>query len=165
MMGVQFNAGVTHGAIRRAMATVSDMSPIFADIGEYMVEATRSRFRTGTAPDGTKWPAKSATTTERYKRMGYGSLTQPLIGPGRALSRQIQRIVAPDHVVIGSSLIYSGVMQDGAAKGAFGSDSKGNPIPWGRIPARTWLGISATDTASIVDIVDEHLGRALDAKG
>lgn len=164
MFGVQFNAGESRAALRKAMAALTDMTPIFTDIGEYMIQATRDRFAKGQAPDGSAWAPKKASTIERYKRLGYGTLNRPLIGPGRALSRQIQRNVTKNYVEIGSSLIYAGVMQDGAAKGAFGADRHGRPIPWGRIPARTWLGLSAADDQAIVEIVEEHLAADLDAK-
>ncbi len=163
MIGVQFNAGKTRQALREAIDQLQDMTPVYEDIGEYMIEATRERFRTGTAPDGTKWAPKSEATLARYKRLGYGTLGKPLIGPLRALSTQILKFVSRDGVVIGSALIYSRVMQDGAAKGAFGNDARGHPIPWGRIPARQWLGISAQDATNIVEIVEEHLGRPLGA--
>lgn len=164
MFGVQFNAGASRQAIREAIAKLDDMTPIYRDIAEYMVEATRKRFVKGVGPDGKAWAPKRQATLERYKRLGYGSLGRPLIGPSKSLSRQIQQFVSKGGVVIGSSQAYSGVMQDGAAKGAFGTDRRGRPIPWGRIPARTWLGISSEDETAIVDIVEEHLGRLPGAK-
>ncbi len=161
MLKVEFNAQGAREAIRRALATLSDMTPVYEDIGEYMIEATRRRFVTGRAPDGTAWAPKSAATLERYRRMGYGSLGRPLIGPGKALSRQILKFVSQDGVLIGSSQIYSGVMQRGAAKGAFGNDRHGRPVPWGNIPARVWLGIGRDDELAIIEIVDEHLEQDL----
>ena len=165
MFAVQFNAGRSRQAIRVAIEQVEDMTPIYTAIGDYMIQATRQRFAKGVAPDGTAWAPKRASTLERYKRLGYGSLGRPLIGPGRRLSREIQQFVSRDGVIIGSSLIYSGVMQDGAAKGAFGTDPHGRPIPWGRIPARPWLGISREDETAIVEIVEDHLAPNLDAEG
>lgn len=162
MFNVQFNAGASRKALQNAMRQLQDMTPIYEDIGELMVNSTRERFAQGRAPDGSPWAPKSEATLERYRRLGYGSLTRPLIGPGKALSRQIQKIVARNGVTIGSSLIYSGVMQDGAQKGAFGSNQRGRPIPWGNIVARVWLGISASDEKAIVDIVDEHLQSPLE---
>jgi len=165
MYNVQFNAGRSREAIREAIASLDDATPLYQDIGEYMIEATRQRFARGVAPDGTAWAPKKASTLERYKRLGYGSLTRPLIGPSKALSRQIQSIVARDGVTIGSALIYSGVMQGGAPKGAFGTAKRGHPIPWGTIAAREWLGISRDDETAIVAIADEYLGKTLDAEG
>lgn len=161
MFGVQFNAGASREAIRKAIGQLEDMTPLYRDIAEYMLEATRARFRTGTAPDGTKWAAKKKGTLARYKQMGYGNLSRPLIGPGRALSRQILRSANRQGAVIGSALIYSGVMQDGAAQGAFGTNRSGRPIPWGNIPARVWLGISAADEQAIIEIADDYLAPTL----
>lgn len=164
---VQFNAGASRAALGFAKEALTEagMQPLYTDIGAYMVEETKQRFLRGEAPDGSKWPAKSATTLERYKRMGYGNLNRPLIGPGKALSRQIVQVVSANGVLIGSNQIYAQVMQDGAAKGAFGSDKRGRPIPWGRIPARTWLGMSKANDAAIVDMAEEHVLRALGEGG
>lgn len=163
MFGVQFNAGRSRQAIREAMAQLDDMTPLFDDIAEYMLDATRQRFIKGVAPDGTAWAPKRQSTLDRYRRLGYGALTRPLIGPGKALSRQIQRLVNKDGVVIGSSLIYSEVQQSGAVKGALGTDRRGRPIPWGNIPARTWLGISRDDETAIVRITEAYVAEQLDS--
>lgn len=163
-MRVEFNAERSRAAIRRAMATVADMTPVYQDIGEYLIEEHRQRFVQGVDPDGNPWAAKSPATIERYKRLGYGALNRPLIGAGKRLSREIQKFVSRDGVVIGSSLIYSGTMQEGAAKGAFGSDRHGRPLPWGRIPARRWLGLSNENETGIIEIVEEHETLQLDAR-
>ena len=159
---VQFNAGETRAALQRAIAAMEDATPLFEDIGEYMVDATRQRFIQGVGPDGKAWAPKKQSTLDRYRARGYGgqSLTRTLYLIGR-LRREIQRIVGRDSVVIGSSLIYAGVMQSGAAKGAFGSDSRGRPIPWGNIPARPWLGISTDDAKAIIEIADDFLAQQL----
>lgn len=165
MIGITFNAETSQAALRRAADLLDDMTPVYRDIGEYLIEATRKRFLSGTAPDGTAWAAKSQATLDRYRRLGYGNLGRPLIGPSKSLSRQILQFVSRDGVTVGSNLIYSRVMQEGAAKGAFGSDSKGRPIPWGRIPARTWLGLSEADELAIVDIAEEHIEARLGDAG
>ena len=59
--------------------------------------------------------------------------------------------------MVGSPLIYAGVHQFGAKKGAFGTTSKGSPIPWGDIAARPFLGVSNDDEREIVDIILDHL--------
>ncbi|NCP19060.1 MAG: phage virion morphogenesis protein [Erythrobacter sp.] len=162
MFDVEFNAEASRNALARAMRELENMTPVYQDIADYLVDAHRQRFIEGRDPDGKPWAPKKQSTLDRYRRLGYGNLRRPLIGPGRALSRQIASFVSANGVVIGSALIYSRVMQEGAAKGAFGSDSRGNPIPWGTIPARRWLGLSQQNEAAIVEIVDEHLGDAID---
>ena len=163
---VQFNAGETRAALQRAIAGMEDATPLYEDIAEYMVDATRQRFIQGVGPDGKAWAPKKQSTLDRYRALGYGgqSLTKPLYLIGR-LRREIQRLVSRNGVVIGSSLIYAGVMQQGAAKGAFGRDGRGRPIPWGTIPARPWLGISPQDEEAIIEIADEFAGSQLGEDG
>lgn len=158
---VEFNTSAVSEAIRKAMDQLDDMTPLFQRVTEYMIEETRERFVTGTAPDGSKWAPKKQSTLDRYKRLGYGNLPKTLIGPGKRLSREVVGAASRSGAVIGSALIYSRVMQEGAAKGAFGSDRRGRPIPWGRIPARVWLGVSAANETAIVEIADEYVDRAL----
>jgi len=97
--------------------------------------------------------------------MGYGTLAllKPLIGGGGRLSQEVQGAYYADHAKIGSALIYSRVMQEGAMKGTFGADRRGRLLPWGRIPARVWLGISKVDETAIIDIVDEHIAAKLES--
>src|SRR5690606_29220204 len=128
---VQFNAGATREAITRAIAAMENATPMFEDIAEYMVDATDQRFQKGVAPDGTPWAPKKQSTLDRYKARGYGgqSLTRPLHLIGR-LRRSTVRFANASSATIGSSVIYAGVMQGGAGKGAFGADRRGRPIPW-----------------------------------
>ena len=164
MRRVELNTGPINQAIRRAIGELEDMTPIFRDVRDYMIDVTKKRFIHGKAPDGTTWVPKSSATIERYKRMGYGNLPKTLVGRYGRLSQGISGRSDATRAVIGSSMIYSRVMQEGAAKGAFGTAISGKrmvPIPWGRIPARTWLGISKTDETAIIDIVDEALERTI----
>jgi phage virion morphogenesis protein len=156
MLKAEFKATRVQQAIRAAAAELEDMTPLFQDVVEYMIEATRKRFASGIAPDGTKWAPKKQTTLDRYKALGYGNLSRVLIGPGKRLSREIIGQAGASGAVIGSALIYSRVQQEGAEKGAFGVDRRGRPIPWGRIPARVWLDLSTADEEAIIDIADEH---------
>lgn len=157
MFRIIFNGTPIVEALRSAQERLADMTPVHQDIGEYMIEATKGRFRAGIAPDGSSWAPKRPATIERYRRLGDGNLTKPLVGPSRRLSNEIVMSADRSAVEIGSNLEYSGVMQEGAAKGQFGVDRHGRPIPWGNIPARVWLGISDVDERNILDIVDEHL--------
>lgn len=162
MFDYELNTAAARKALRDAAAQLDDMTPVYDDISEYLLDQRRQRFASGTDPEGKPWAPKTQGTLDRYKRLGYGTLNRPLIGPSKALSRQIQRIVSKDGVVIGSSLAYARTMQEGAAKGAFGSDSRGNPLPWGNIPARRWLDLSSEEELEIVAIAEEHLEGLLE---
>jgi phage virion morphogenesis protein len=161
MIKYEFNASAIFNQLEKARGQLDDMTPIHADIAQYMVKATRDRFRTSTAPDGTRWQKKSPTTLAGYLARGDGNRPKPLIGPSGRLGKEIASLVSRDAAEIGSVLEYSAVMQDGAKKGAFGKGRNGRPVPWGDIPARVWLGISSEDEKNILDIVDEHLEEAV----
>lgn len=161
MFRTVFNGQPIVQALRQAQERLADMTPAYEDIGEHLIDSTKQRFRDGVSPDGVHWAPKRPATVERYRRAGDGNLTKPLIGPSRRLSSEIAKHVDRSGVEVGSNLEYSGVMQGGAAKGAFGADRHGRPIPWGNIPARVWLGISEQDERNILDIVDEHIGAPL----
>ncbi|MFN3676168.1 MAG: phage virion morphogenesis protein [Sphingomonas pseudosanguinis] len=160
MIRIVFNIEPVIARLGRVSQVLDDMTPVFQNIGEYVVEATKKRFTISTAPDGTKWQPKSAATIARYQARKDGNRPKPLIGPSGRLGREINKLATRDQVEIGSALEYSGVMQDGAAKGAFGTAANGSPIPWGRIPARVWLGLSDDDNRNILDIADEYLAEA-----
>lgn len=161
MMKIEFNAGPIFRRLEQAQALLSDLTPVHEEITEYMVEATKARFRLGVDPEGKKWVAKKPATIARYKAKGDGNRPDPLIGPSKRLSSEILGMSTKASSEIGSALEYSGVMQNGAAEGAFGASASGRPIPWGDIPARVWLGISQTDERNVLDIVDEHLAEAI----
>ncbi len=97
--------------------------------------------------------------------MGYGRLYKPLWGHTGLLKETIVSYVSKDGVIIGSPMIYSGVMQFGAKRGQFGATKRGSPIPWGSIPARRWLGLSPMDERKIVEEVDEYLATSLENRG
>jgi len=128
------------------------------ELGELAVKQTKDRFPTGTAPDGTRWAAKSQTTLDSYgARKSNRVDRRPLYGPSGRLSSEIFHIAADASVEWGSALIYAGVMQFGAAKGAFGAMPNGASIPWGRIPARPFVGLSDDNATQLTEAVYEWL--------
>lgn len=161
MWKIDFKSAPITDALGRARDVLTDMTPIFTDVREYVIEITRQHFVDGKGPDGSAWAPKKPSTLARYEKLGYGNLDRVLIGPGKALSRQIVGEATANSAVVGSALIYSGVMQNGAEKGAFGTDSRGRSIPWGRIAAREWLYLVPANEAEIVAIAEEHVAERL----
>lgn len=148
-------------ALTRLSAALSDMTPVMQEIGEIMIDSTKQRFPQGIAPDGSRWAPKSQTTLNRYGARSSNRIDiRPLFGPSGALSSQIFYEAAPDSVAWGSPMIYAAPQQFGAAQGAFGRTSRNGPIPWGNIPARPFLGVSAEDQTNILDAIAEALTRS-----
>lgn len=159
MTNIVFDLSSVRASLADARASLGDLAPLHGSIAEYMVKATRERFRTSTAPDGTRWRPKTPATIAAYKARGDGNRPKPLIGPSGRLGKEIASYSSRDGAVIGSALVYSGVMQDGAAKGAFGVSASGRPLPWGNIPARVFIGISGENERQILGLVDDYIAK------
>ena len=153
---VEFDAAEVRRALGRLLAAGSDLALLMRDIGEALLDATRERFRDEKAPDGTPWAPLSETTKKRKTRNA-----DRILAEGGFLGGTLAYRVGSGEVEVGSPSIYAGTHQFGAAKGAFGSTSKGAPAPWGDIPARPFLGLSDADEADIRNIVLRHLADAL----
>lgn len=128
----------------------------YKGVGEYLTKIAIPRnFSSESAPDGTPWAVLSPVTVARREAKGQTPITI-LRATGR-MSAGISYDATNDHVLIGSPAPQAAVMQFGAAKGAFGANANGNPIPWGNIPARPFLGLSAEDEAEIIHIASDWL--------
>jgi phage gpG-like protein len=156
---------------------LEDMRPALLEVGEDMTESTKQRFVDARAPDGTPWAPNSAATLLNYSRLfaktSSGTLKaagvramgtkKPLTGETRALQTTINyQVTGPHSVSIGSPMVYANVMQFGARAGEFGAGFYKTrdgiyPIPWGDIPARPYIGASASDEQNIVDVVRRYL--------
>ena len=154
-----------------------NMSPVLKEIGEDQVEAAKRRFSTATDPDGTAWAPNSALTLARYgamfARKKDGSLTKrseaklagkkPGTGETRMLATTINyQVHGDDAVGIGSPMVYANTFHYGAKSGEFGfgmyaSRNGSFPIPWGDIPSRRFVGVSATDQVGIADLIRSYL--------
>lgn len=163
MIRSEIDLSFAEAALAALDRALTDMTPVMEDLGELLTTSTKDRFPTGTAPDGSKWAPKSQTTLDRYgARKSNRVDVRPLFGPTGLLSQQIYHEAGPTGVSWGSNLIYAAVMQFGAAQGAFGSMSNGSPIPWGNIPARPFIGVSAEDAANITATLEDWLQDAAD---
>jgi phage virion morphogenesis protein len=150
MIVVEINNTSVAAALEDIAKALTDMTPLMREIGDALVASTTKRFGEGTAPDGTKWQPKSATTLARSID------PRPLFGGSGSLSRQIFYEAASDSVLIGSDRPYAAMMQFGGTKEAF-------PHLWGDIPARPFLGLSQDDESEIIEIISAHLTDMLTA--
>lgn len=175
MIKVEFNDNEVQKALTRIVASARQPKPILEDIGEYLVSSTKKRFSDSIGPDDQPWARNSFTTIQNYLSKyksafsrKTGRLTKsgaarsaakkPLIGETNSLSTEIfWQIEGIGVLAVGSSMEYAAAQQFGMPKGYAGSTKRGSPIPWGDIPARPFLGISESDTRSILDIIEEHI--------
>lgn len=161
MIEIALDDAELRGALDRLVGALADPAPAMADIADLLFESTDQRFDTGLSPAGTPWAPRSPATLAAY------AAARPVKRPGpkpltvsRGLRESLFPFSGPDHAGVASSALYSAVHQFGAARGAFGSDRRARPIPWGDIPARPFLGVSEQDRQDILDAVAEWLSGA-----
>ncbi len=140
-------------ALNRLLKASNNLSPVFRDIANSMLDSTKQRFGKGVAPDGTKWAKNSAVTIKKK-----GS-NRPLID-SKDLANTISIASNDKEAEIYSSKIYAGVQQFGAKKGQYTKPGK-RTTPWGDIPARPFLGISTEDENKITTMLRIHLEDSL----
>lgn len=127
-----------------------DLQPAFAAIGEYLLGSNQNRIDQGVTPDGEAFAPLSEVTKSRKKK----NTNKILIENGYLFSLAYNAF--SNGMELGTPMIYGAVMFYGADKGEFGNVN-GHPIPWGDIPAREYLGISAADQREIMAILGDYL--------
>ncbi len=140
------NAAEVSAAFQSLQNRLVDLTPVFRDIGEAMLNSTRERFNSQTAPDGRPWAALS----KKYKASKPVNKDKILTLYGRLRGTLTYR-AGPHEVRIGSPLDYAGKHQFG--------DPKIN------LRARPFLGLSQSDEQELLDILNDHLSRAIAGRG
>lgn len=172
MIDVKLDDEQAQAAFARLVRAGTQMQPLMQDIGEFLAETTKQRFQTSIAPDGSRWAPNTETTyvnlLGRYKG-SYGKTgkitasgsrraagKKPLIGETGALSTTINYRAGSDFAEIGSPMEYAAVHQFGAKARSF----TGGKTPWGDIPPRPFLGLSASDREGLLEIIGAYLEDA-----
>lgn len=185
MIRIQLDIGDVQAVFARMAEAGVSMRPFMDEAGDMLVESTKQRFETSTAPDGSRWEPNSELTYLHYlgkysssfekedtKKRKAGQISakgkaramakKPLIGETGRLAESIFPRATDNSVSVGSDRVYAGVMQFGAKQGEFGRTRRNGPIPWGDIPARPFVGLSPEDQVNLIDLSLEHIARAAD---
>jgi phage virion morphogenesis protein len=174
---------ITNAEIRQAIARTiepaDDFTPACRRAGEYMRLATRGRFDTETAPDGTPWRPLNPRYAAQKAR-GRRNLTGILKRSG-LLRDGITYVASKTELVIGSNRPYAAIHQFGgtiqrqasqrtlnfkvgrSGRSRFARRGRANFQQVARagaysitIPKREFLGVSRDDEAEIIQIVIDH---------
>lgn len=171
MLSVQFQNELS-STLNALLAKGTNLDPFMKAVGEALVDSTKQRFHDAQSPDGTPWAPNTETTLARYLAnfkgtvSRRGGLTQkgrqrlaakkPLQGETKSLSTTINWQLDGNVLHIGSPMEYAATQQFGAKRGAYGVYNK-RPTPWGDIPARPFLGVSAEDEVIIQQLLQDFL--------
>lgn len=126
--------------LKRLLAKLGNLQPFFQDVGEELLNSTRARFQSQTAPDGVPWAALSPRYAARKPRNKDKILT--LRG---YLRGTLAKFADAESLRIGSPLVY-------AASHQFGR-------PEIHLPARPFLGLSDADRDALLDAIADYLSR------
>ena len=153
---VEIDDARVRATLDRLKEAGADLRPVMEDVGEYLLRTTRERFRDQEDPDGSPWAPLSPGYKARKRRKQNMVLTlNGYLGGGLVYRAD------SGSVVVGSPSIHAGTHQFGASTGAFGTTSRGSPIPWGDIPARPFFGLSSEDEWEVLEILTDHLIDAI----
>tara|TARA_B110000211_G_scaffold15953_1_gene16687 strand:+ start:17478 stop:17999 length:522 start_codon:yes stop_codon:yes gene_type:complete len=170
------NVSIYDAEVRPALEALQDaignVDPVLAQIGEYLIDSTKDRFKTATDPNGNAWAANKDSTLENYANRFKTSFTKkgnrskkgrdriankkPLTGETKQLQKQIFYHVSNGELQVGSPLIYAATQQFGAKAKSYGPKT-----PWGDIEARPFLGISDKDETEVLAIIYDYLDAAV----
>lgn len=172
---IQLDAQPVLDALNRLQAAGQALSPVLRAIGEDMVERSKQRFVTGTAPDGTRWQANAQATIEAFvaAKGGIGETgkinargqvaamnKRPLHGHSGDLAKQIFSQVTHDSLTVYTSPLYAAIQQLGGMAG------RGKRVA---IPARPFLPLTASrqldpqEQQQVLDALNAHLAKSLTA--
>ena len=149
MLDVTVDDSLIGKALEELARRLADLTTPFNVIGEYLHQSTDDRFSKKVAPDGSPWAPLSAVTLARKKGPG-------ILREKGTLQDTLRKQVTSTELAFGTDRPYGAVHQFGQKKGASGS-AKGRPIPWGDIPDRPYLGLSAEDETEVLFIIHEYL--------
>ncbi|PPD36792.1 MAG: phage virion morphogenesis protein [Methylomonas sp.] len=148
MAEVTLNNEAIINSLRQLKNSLGDLRRPFEEIGEELVDSTKNRFVTHTAPDGSQWDSNSPVT------IFLKGADNPLTGETLSLQRQITSQIDGDELQIGSTLLYAAIQQFGGTKAEF-------PHLWGDIPARPFLGLSSEDEIIVLEILSSYIENSI----
>nr|MDI3547891.1 hypothetical protein [Halanaerobiales bacterium] len=156
-MGIKITGDFDKFNKQLSKLTNFNFSGLHKEIGEYILEATKDRFKKEESPEGKKWKPSYRS------RSGGKTLTD-----NATLKNSLNYKANSKKVDVGTNIIYAAVHQKGAtikAKNAkylkFKVGKRWVQKTKVKIPARPFLGVSDDDRREIKNIIqdriDEHL--------
>lgn len=134
-------------ALSRIARAGQDLREPLGDIGEHLLNAHRRRWELEQSPNGIPWEPLSEQYAEqkRQARPAAGTLVYDDL-----LKGTLRYQILGGALELGTDRPYGATHQ-------FGRDfGRGAPIP-----ARPWLGLSKVDERDVLDIIREHIRKAI----
>ncbi len=162
MTGAMINLTVDNKAITQALKALAEkdgglMRASLKNIGEVVVRQTQARFIAQKAPDGQPW-TKLNPDYATGKR-GPGILRES----GQLMGSIVWQLSGDDTLKVGTNKIYGAIHQLGGKIVPRTANALvfrlGGKLIFAKsvtIPARPYLGLSASDVEAILDVIADH---------
>lgn len=169
-IAIELREDVT-AALTRLVAAGTDMTPAMKDIAGHLADTTRERFETSRDPQGRPWKPSRRVLGLDGSKAGHGPHQQDgktLVLSGDLMS-SIMEDWGSDHAAAGpeasgGAAIYAKIHQFGGkiepvnrSQLSFGGKHFANVT----IPARPYLGFNDENADYVVDVLIEHIERAV----
>ena len=174
-LDIEVDDAAVLAALNRLAERVRDAGPAMREIAGHLEDVPHQALEDQASPAGDPWAQLKESTQAQREKRGYGAKKPILERRGDLLGGIASRSTATAAYAT-SGAVYSRVHQFGARKGEFGtatglgfslndrgkaaSRGSGRPLPWGDIPARPFMGISAEARAAIIESLERWLGEA-----
>lgn len=148
--------------LRRLAERGANLTPLLKNMGEQVLNSTQERFESSTDPDGNRWASNSPVTfarllgsrhTNKSGKINARGVSRVMSKKPLILSHTLQGSIRyqlnGQSVMVGTNMVYAKMMHFGGTKSAF-------PHLWGDIPARPFLGISASDKQILERMVVDY---------
>lgn len=132
MFTITMNSTAIEAFTSQIQQRMANMTPLMQRIAAELVDETEQNFAAQGRP---KWAGLKPVTIA-----GRGS-SNPILQVTGGLAGSITPFYGANFAGVGSNKVYAATQQFGAKKGQFGQSKRGNPLPWGDIPARPYIPI------------------------
>jgi phage virion morphogenesis protein len=129
-----------------------DLTPALRDIGGHLERSHEDRFVKAVSPAGQPWAKLSPVTISKKKNN-----IEKILQESGELRDSLHFSVYQNVLEFGTNKVYGATHQFGARRGDLGVTKRGDPIPWGDIPERPFIGLSDDDIQAIDEILTDHL--------
>jgi phage virion morphogenesis protein len=137
--------------VNRITGHMSDMTPVFSEIGEVVAESVQRNFEEHRSPEGKKWEELSPGYAVWKAKKGRNAADILILN--RILMGSIHPKAERDRVQVGTNVVYAAVHQFGIGR----RSNLKTKREMGAIPARPFLGVRDDDWPEIRAAVEEFL--------
>ncbi|MEC7118514.1 MAG: phage virion morphogenesis protein [Pseudomonadota bacterium] len=148
---VKIDQGKISERLSRLLLNDAKRTQMLDQIGEASVREIKMHFINQKSPEGVRW---------KVSKRAENDPSRPTMLHRLVLFNSITHKVSGGQVSAGTDEIKAGTLNFGAKKGQYGAvKDTGQPIPFGDIPARKFIGVSSQNVVRVRDIVNSFLRR------